>query len=128
MKRPSQNRNTTSPGSTIGAPMSAAEAPAFQALTRGINLLQNELLAAGQPAENLYLRIPAKLGERIEAELTRADPQSWLPLTPGISIYADGHLKQFVLCESIWVGWKLGTHKERKKSHGQPYGAPRDGG
>lgn len=124
-----KNRNTTSPGSTIGANMSsAAEAPAFSALAEGIALLQSKLVAAGLPSEDLHIRIPPPLGECIEAELCHADPQSWRPLTPGIEILADGHLKQFTLCETIRVGWRLGTRKERKPHYGQPYGAPRDGG
>lgn len=107
--------------------MGRADAPAFSALAEGIIALQSGLERLGCGDDGIRILIPAKLGNRIEAELCRADPAYWRQLTPGIGIYADGHLKQFILCESITVGWKLGTFKEKEQNHGQPRGANGDG-
>lgn len=100
--------------------MGRADAPAFSALAEGIIALQSGLERMGFGDDGFRILIPARLGNRIEAELCRADPAYWRELTPGIGIYADGHLKQFVLCECITVGWKLGIFNEGKKGHGQP--------
>lgn len=93
----------------------AKTAPHFRALTDGIAALQANLLKIGYADDDMRILIPAALGEKIEAELANADPSIWTPLTPGIGIYADGHLKQFTLCESVTVGWKLGVFNEGKE-------------
>jgi hypothetical protein len=90
----------------------AAEMPCFRALTKGLAALQSSFERIGHGSDDFRLLIPRALGERIEAELMAADPAAWLPFTDGISIYADGHLKQFIICESIIVGWKMGACRE----------------
>lgn len=102
--------------------MGRADAPAFSALAEGAIALQSRLQSMGFGDDGIRLLIPRKLGETIEAELCRADPAYWRDLTPGIGVYADGHLKQFILCDSVVVGWKLGNFKEGKKN-GQSHGA-----
>lgn len=88
--------------------------PTLQALLSGATVLQRTLGRLGHDYDGFRLLIPPKLGQTIEHEMQRADPAEWLPYTDGIVIHAEGTLKQLVLCESMWIGWKTGRRRKRK--------------
>ncbi len=94
------------------------QAPCFVALAKSVANLQACMDATGFADGEIRLLIPRRLGERIEAELCGLDPAIWQPFTPGIGIYADGHLKQMLMGDTVLVGWKLGRLKERKTHDG----------
>lgn len=91
---------------------------AFNGLVYGVEALQRSLARNGYAYDGFRLLIPNKLGEEIERELLATPAEIWEPYTYGIHVYADGYLKQMVLCDSMWVGWK--TRATKGKSNGKP--------
>lgn len=89
-------------------------APIFNAVLSGLAGLQRSLGRLGYHHDGFRLLIPPKLGTELENELLRADPAEWMPFTDGIQIHAEGSLKQLVVCDSIWLGWKTGRPRKRK--------------
>lgn len=91
------------------------EATAWRALTSGVATFMAETSRAWPGDANFRILIPSQLGELIADELDRLSPDAWLPLTPGVFEYADGKLRQFVLCETVIVGWK--TDRDKREKH-----------
>jgi len=89
-------------------------APQFNALLSGLTVLQRTMMRAGHDGHGFRLLVPPALGAAIEHELLTTDPEEWSPFCDGIQIHAEGSLKQIVITDSIYVGWKTGRRKKRK--------------
>lgn len=92
---------------------------AFNGLVYGVEALQRSLARNGYTYDGFRLLIPRALGEEIERELLSTPVEIWAPYTHGIGIYADGYLKQMVMCDSIWVGWKTCSTKSKAAARAQ---------
>lgn len=90
-------------------------APQFNALLSGAAVLQRTMARYGYNHQGFRLLVPLALGQAIEHELLTTDPESWLPFTDGIQVHAEGSLKQLIVAESIWIGWKTGKYRKRKR-------------
>jgi hypothetical protein len=84
---------------------------AFGGLVYGVEALQRALARNGYNYDGFRLLIPSALGAEVENEMLGMPVEMWAPYTEGIRIYADGYLKQMILCDSIWVGWKTRSTK-----------------
>jgi hypothetical protein len=99
------------------------QAVAFKALLGGVEALHRGFDRIGHQHHGFRLMIPSALGERIELELLSMPRDGWMSVCDGITLYADGALKQIVLYESMWVGWKTGPIRKTRKArkNGKPH-------
>ena len=88
---------------------------AFRAILAGVTDLKRHLDRAGYHADDIFLRIPTKLGEQAEQELLSMNPDHWQPFCGGILVQADGHLKQLDFYGNIQVGWRSSQRKINAK-------------
>ena len=82
--------------------------------TAALNL--QRINAGTSPA---VMNLPAQLGNRLEAEMLRTDPDDLAEFCDGIEVYADGQYKRVAFYESIVFTWKTNKRtKDRLKEHG----------
>ncbi len=90
-------------------------APKLNGILSGCTVLQRTMTRLGYHHEGFRLLIPSQLGAEIENELLRTDPQEWAPFTDGVQVHAEGTLKQLLIVNSIWIGWKCPPRRKRKE-------------
>ena len=91
---------------------------AFRAVLAGVTDFKRHMERTGLLNDEFRVLIPQHVGEQIETELHRINPNDWMPFCEGIHVFADGHMKQLILYDSIWVGWKTG---KKVKAKGKPW-------
>lgn len=94
----------------------STQAPIFHSLLSGFTVLARACTRLGYHSQGFRVLIPTPLGEDLEQELLRCNPDAWQDLCGGIEVFADGQLKQLVIAETIWVGWKTGPIRNRKRA------------
>jgi hypothetical protein len=94
----------------------STEAPIFHALLSGLSVLSRVVDRRGYHDRGFHVLIPSEFGAELEQEMQRCNPEAWEPFCNGIGVYADGHLKQLILTDTIRVGWKTGPIRNRRKS------------
>lgn len=88
---------------------------AFRAILAGVTDLKRQLDRAGYDTKDVHVRIPTEVGEQAEREMLAMNPEHWEPFCGGITVFADGHLKQLDFYGNIQVGWRSNRRKIKAK-------------